>query len=395
MCAVLTRTSIDAKGQCGGGNHKETSAQTGNGVPGSTNPLRYGIAAEHYHLPIRRHRDFGIDVWRSKRMDELHTEKRSRNAPPAFAAMVLRATQSKRPARTDEERNMKNLIYSLTQICRHNRDGSYKTQADRQRILLLIGKQLLEMGYRLNHAGGLGTRHIEALVKRWTEEDLNPGSIKNRMSALRWLAGKINKQNIVARTNDAYGIPDRRFVTNEDKGRDLTTDDLAAVEDPYTQISLKLQAAFGLRREESIKFQPGYADRGGRLHLRASWTKGGRSREIPIRTPEQRALLDEAKTLAALTPRGSLIMRETYVAQLQVFKYHCTKAGIHHVHGHRHRYAQLRYQELTGRLCPSLGGPSSCRLEGDLKARDRQARFIISAELGHARVSVTSIYLGS
>ena len=328
-------------------------------------------------------------------MDEMHTGKRSHNAPPPFAAMVLRAAQSTAPARTDEERSMKNLIYSLNQICRRNRDGSYKTQADRQRILLLIGKQLLEMGYRLNRAGGLGTRHIEALVKRWTEEELNPGSIKNRMSALRWLAGKINKQNIVARTNDAYGIPHRRFVTNEDKGRDLTTDDLAAVEEPYTQMSLKLQAAFGLRLEESIKFQPGYADRGDRLHLRASWTKGGRSREIPIRTAEQRALLDEAKTLAALTPRGSLIMRETYVAQLQVFKYHCAKAGIHHIHGHRHRYAQHRYQELTGRPCPSLGGPSSCRLEGDLKARDRQARFIISAELGHSRVSVTSIYLGS
>ncbi len=100
-------------------------------------------------------------------MNELHTEKRLRTAPP-FAAMVLRIAHSKPWARTDEERNMKNLIYSLTQICRHNRDGSYKTQADRQRILLLIGKQLLEMGYRLNHAGGLGTRHIEALVKRWT-----------------------------------------------------------------------------------------------------------------------------------------------------------------------------------------------------------------------------------
>ncbi len=394
MCAVSTETTIDAKGQCGGGNHKETSAQTGNGVPGSINPLRYGEAAEHYHLPIRRHRDFGIDVWRSKRTDELRTEKRSRNPTPAFAAIVLWASQPTVQARTDEERNMKNLIYSLHQICRHNRDGSYKTQADRQRILLLIGKQLLEMGYRLNHAGGLGTRHIEALVKRWTEEGLNPGSIKNRMSTLRWLAGKINKQNIVARTNDAYGIPVRRFVTNEDKGRDLTTGDLTAVEDPYTQMSLKLQAAFGLRREESIKFRPAYADRGDRLYLKASWTKGGRSREIPIRTTEQRALLEEAKALAAQTPRGSLIMRETYVAQLQVFKYHCAKAGIHHVHGHRHRYAQQRYQELTGRLCPSLGGPSSCHLEGDLKARDREARFIISAELGHARVSVTSIYCG-
>ena len=52
-------------------------------------------------------------------------------------------------------------------------------------------------------------------------------------------------------------------------------------------MSLKLQAAFGLRREESIKIRPEWADRGDRLALKASWTKGGREREIPIRTAEQ------------------------------------------------------------------------------------------------------------
>ena len=50
------------------------------------------------------------------------------------------------------------------------------------------------------------------------------------------------------------------------------------------RLSLRLQAAFGLRREESIKIVPSWADRGNSLALKDSWTKGGRQREIPTRT---------------------------------------------------------------------------------------------------------------
>jgi len=329
-------------------------------------------------------------------MTHKQTTEKARQALLPLAAEVLRiaATAAPQAPTNEEEMTMKNLVYSLRQICRHNRDGSYKTQADRERMLILIGKQLLDMGYRLDTTDNMRTRHIDALVKRWTEEGLTAGSIKNRMSVLRWLSCKIGKQNIVAPSNDAYGIADRQYVTNIDKGRTLTVGELAAVGDPFTQMSLRLQAEFGLRREESIKFQPDWADRGDRLVLKASWTKGGRMREIPIRTAAQRALIDEARVLAASTPQRSLIARETYMAQLQVFKYHCDKAGIHHVHGHRHRYAQRRYCELTSRACPAAGGPTSRRLAGEAKERDPEARLVISAELGHAREQVTAVYLG-
>ena len=70
---------------------------------------------------------------------------------------------------------------------------------------------------------------------------------------------------------------------------------LAAVSDAYTAMSLQLQQAFGLRREESIKLRPVWADRSGVLHLKASWTKGGKERDIPIATDAQRALLHQAK----------------------------------------------------------------------------------------------------
>ncbi|MBI4191259.1 MAG: hypothetical protein HY525_12070 [Betaproteobacteria bacterium] len=40
------------------------------------------------------------------------------------------------------------------------------------------------------------------------------GTLRDRMSALRWYAGKIGSPNITARGNDAYGIAERRYVTN-------------------------------------------------------------------------------------------------------------------------------------------------------------------------------------
>jgi site-specific recombinase XerC len=241
---------------------------------------------------------------------------------------------------------MRNLNYELKQLCHRNRDGSYATQADRWRMLDLIANQLHELGYKDMRATSLKPKHVEALVERWKAEAISPGTIKNRMANLRWWAEKIGKQNVIARDNAHYGIPDRVYVTNVSKARELTTAELARVSDPYTVMSLKLQAAFGLRREESIKIQPGWADRGERLVLKDTWAKGGRDRELPIRNAAQRAVLDEAKAFAG---KGSLIpatMR--YVEQLRRFTHQCERAGIHNVHGHRHLYAQERYRELTG-----------------------------------------------
>ena len=50
---------------------------------------------------------------------------------------------------------MRNLNYELKQLCHRNRDGSYATQADRERILDLIANQLHELGYRDMHATSL------------------------------------------------------------------------------------------------------------------------------------------------------------------------------------------------------------------------------------------------
>ena len=186
---------------------------------------------------------------------------------------------------------MRELNYQLKQLCRRNRDGSYRTQADRERQLTLIANQLDALGYRKMNAQSLKPKHVEALVKHWQEGDISIGAIKNRLTVIRWWAQKVNRQNVVARSNDHYGIPDRQFVTNTSKARTVTAPDLEKVRDQHVRMSLELQQAFGLRREEAIKFQPSFADRGDHIALKESWTKGGKSRVIPVRNEAQRAVV--------------------------------------------------------------------------------------------------------
>ena len=248
------------------------------------------------------------------------------------------------------------------------------------------------MGYRKMQARSLKPKHIEALVKHWQERELSIGTIKNRMAALRWWSAKINKQNVIAKSNEHYGIPDRRFVTNESKAREFTQQQLGKVKDEHVRISLELQRAFGLRREEAMKFQPSYADQKDHVRLKASWTKGGKPRSIPVRTEAQREVLDRARGLAGF---GSLIPpHRSYVQQLRVYEGNTLRAGLSSMHGLRHTYAQERYEELTGWNCPSTGGPDRTALSPEQKELDHQARLIISQELGHEREQITAAYLG-
>ena len=248
------------------------------------------------------------------------------------------------------------------------------------------------MGYRRMQARSLKPKHIEALVKHWQGKELSIGTIKNRMAALRWWASKVNKQNVIARSNEHYGIPDRRFVTNESKARDLTEIQLGKVKDLHVRMSLELQRAFGLRREEAMKFMPSYADQKDHVRLKASWTKGGKPRNIPVRTDVQREVLDRARTLAGF---GSLIPpHRSYVQQLRIYEGNTTRAGMSSMHGLRHAYAQERYEELTGWQCPATGGPDSRSLTLEQRELDWEARLTISQELGHEREQVTVAYLG-
>nr|WP_268872081.1 integrase domain-containing protein [Xanthomonas massiliensis] len=127
--------------------------------------------------------------------------------------------------------------------------------------------------------------------------------------------------------------------------------------------------------------------------MKGSWAKGGRDRTVPISTPEQRAVLDEAHRLAG---SGSLIpTHKTYIQQRHVYDGQCKAAGLSNMHGLRHRYAQVRYEVLTGWEAPAAVGLSTVQLDSFQRLLDQQTRQQISRELGHERAAVTAIYLGT
>ncbi len=287
---------------------------------------------------------------------------------------------------------MRDLNWDLLQLQRRaGDDGSHATRRDRSYALAQMADTLHGLGHRGLRAGGLKPRHVEALVRHWREGGLSDATMMNRMAHLRWWAERVGKAGMVG-TNAGYGILPRSHVSDGTRRRDLDTERLARVKDPHVRMALRLQAAFGLRREEAIKLSPSRADRGDRLLVKASTAKGGRPREVPVRTETQRRLLDEARRLAgggALIPPG-----RNYAEQRKVYEDQTRAAGLGRSHGLRHAYALDRYEALTGWKAPAAGGPASSGLTGPRRRIDRAARLTVAAELGHARREISRTYLG-
>lgn len=291
------------------------------------------------------------------------------------------------------------LEYQFNQMCNKHRDGSHATQANRKAMLKMFAEQLGKLGYNVKtmKPSDLKGRHVNKLLEQWRKDGVSTGTIKNRMTAVRWWAEKVGNAGAV-QSNDTYNIEKRVYVTNRDKSVSLKDLDLSKTDENIAQ-SLRLQDAFGLRREESMKFQPEFAldgqtiENARYIRLKDSWTKGGRPRTIPITSEKQRHELRNAYALA-LKNGGSMIPKEkSYKTHLASFERVTSALGVGQTHGLRHGYAQTRYLELMGFDCPAVGGSRS--LTAEEMAKDKEIRMLISQELGHGRIGVTSIYLGS
>ena len=81
---------------------------------------------------------------------------------------------------------------SLNHILKHNCHGSKSTQANRGFRLNQIIRDLHDIGFKkMNDINQLKTRHVDKLVQYYVDKldskDLSAGTVKNRMSDLRWI----------------------------------------------------------------------------------------------------------------------------------------------------------------------------------------------------------------
>ena len=287
---------------------------------------------------------------------------------------------------------MRTLNYQLKVLCEHNRDGSYVNKHNRSKKLQHIANQLHDLGFVNLNAHSLNKKHVETLVAYWTKQNLSPRSQANYLAYVRWWAKKVGRSDVMYRTNLEYGIVGTSHKSIKSKAWTVTPAQLALIRDPYLRLSIRMQQSFGLRREESMKYRSSYADHHDYIDLKGSWTKGGRPRMIPVTMPDQRPLLDEVRETIG---DGSLIPPDLkFVEQMKKYEMQTTDAGMKNLHGLRHGYAQRRYLMLTGWPCPYQGGKVKREMTKEEFARDQEARFTVSQELGHGRIEITSVYIG-
>ena len=296
---------------------------------------------------------------------------------------------------------MNDLQHDIQTLCRRHRTGSFATRADRAGILHRFGS-LVGAEFRKLRLINLSAKHIQWYVHQLrgsssarTGRSLSSGTQKNVLAAIRWLLEQVGKSDLLRRDNQSLGFAKRGYVTNTSKAIDVSDDVIAEISrhSPWAAASLGLTRELGLRIEESFKIILAQADRGDEIRLTGSWCKGGVPRAVPVFEASQRVVIDASRTIAN---EGSMIpLGRSYVLHRNFCRAIYNAFGIHRNHGLRHQYAQRRYLHLTGWPCPACGGPIAAEMTESQYKKDRAARLTVSREMGHGRIAVVAVYLGS
>lgn len=312
---------------------------------------------------------------------------------------------------------MMSFAYQVTTLVKHNREKGGTSHNNRMCILKTFG-EIVEKDFKLKKLENLKQKHILHVIEKWKAE-VQVSTLKNRVSAIRWLCEKLGKAPILPRSNAdiILNIPNREIDYNTDKGWNPSPDLKSSL--PETQkLHVEMMREFGMRFQEAAKFRPSenihddkisiiYGTKGGRERdLEFKHEKGlGQKREMSI-TPVQREVLAKLKAFCEKNNVESLSRTCDKYKQFEHATRHIykaagmTKEGIGTPHGLRHRYAQDRYAEMTGWKAPANMEEKERiafrkAMTPEQKELDRAVRLHLSGELGHGRSQVTSNYVGS
>ena len=288
---------------------------------------------------------------------------------------------------------------------------SNRTRELRAETLFNCFRLLRNLGYKLEDVKNFRGKHGQALMNQWVNEGLGPGTIQQKWSALRIYCRWLGKEGMLEDPEKYVSDPalvTRSLIATQDKSWSTNQVDPAVVFAKLEQLSpvialmLKLELVFALRRRESIMFKPWRADLGDTVSIETNdGPKNGRARMIPVRTAEQRELLDQAKAMIKSrdgrlgellrSASGTPLRLEQAINRFKNLMHQVgvTKAELHvTAHGLRHEYSNNQYQLELGEPSPVRGG------EGGSTPEIIATRQRISRDLGHTRVSITSAYLG-
>lgn len=265
----------------------------------------------------------------------------------------------------------------------------------RVRVLFAFIGIVREAGFAPDSLSNLKRKHIQCAVAEWRGRGVSAATLANYLSALRFLAELLGKQNLCPPNEEL--IPElgetRRVARSEQRAwapKDISPMEILSrieASNPRVALILRLELTFGLRVTEALRFTPatdivpGLHSAQPSLHLHRG-TKGGRPRIVPIEDESGRELLRAALDLAgqgSMTPSDRSIpaYRRHYYRVLEAHGITRAALGVTS-HGLRHQYAQ-----------------EVARRAGALGVDEKAQRKEVAERLGHGRTSVTMTYMNS
>jgi integrase len=297
--------------------------------------------------------------------------------------------------------------FRITAATGRRRYVSHRTEKRYFKLLRLVLQTLRdELNMRLQNLTELSTKHVCAVTRNWEAKGISASYLAALNTVLRRFGIWLGKPDLAPLLSEILVDPARAIrETSLTKpksweSRDIDPEALFKAMDEQCEVTglqLRLAWAFGLRVEEQLMFQPEEAHKGNVLVI-SRGAKGGRVREVKIRSPWEAELVERAKVLAAAHPRkilGPLPPRRLAQARDHYY-YLCRKIGLRGKgcfastpHGGRHSFATRRYAMDAGVAAPVLGGDMAS------PSADHATRLQLAAELGHGRPSATTAYVGT
>lgn len=343
----------------------------------------------------------------------MHTGAQRRSKPPtprfrrrpaeskAQAAMALAVSQ--RPGDPWGQLAVFFKNFSIPAAQGRNRAVSSATETKYVHSITLLIQILAAQNIRIQNLPELSQKHLVLVMRHWEGRKLSASSLATRFSCIARFYGWIGKDLTVTTVKDTLLNPEagmRSYSAVVPKAWDQVGVEMVRLLPQvealcaFSAVYLVLAREFGLRVQEAAALRPVENDMGSYLSI-THGAKGGRGRAIPIDTPEQRRALDIAKATAnsrtGLLRASGKTIQQALAAFYQVMR----KVGITRkqlgvtAHGLRHEYANAIYAAHAGVDAPVNGG----------LAPDRQtelnARKVVTENLGHGRLSVTTAYTGS
>ncbi|HBA87413.1 MAG TPA: hypothetical protein DCZ75_05295 [Geobacter sp.] len=230
------------------------------------------------------------------------------------------------------------------------RRGSSLTRKDQLNCLGRIGRTMKKYG--LNSIKHLKPGHVQRYFAELRATGMSAGRMANHATAMRHLCRMMGKPDIVP-TNKELGCA--RDLGNRTKHADRQIDPatIQAVRSRLSanhQIAFDMAKLFGLRQKETL-LSCHTVERDGKEYLVVQGAKGGRPREVPITSAEQREVLAHNTSYRA-SHGGKLIDEDLSLQkglkrlQNQLAAAGATRSSNANMHALRRQWIVERCQEI-------------------------------------------------